>query len=261
MVGPALVVEGVADRVERGCERVNLVVVHRSGISQRDQRSDRRALHRGEGSFRRGRLGRRRQRQAVLTHALHGVGEIEDHRQGALQQAHHGQLAGGSVRFTGQLVVGGESAQPQLPLAFPAVHRADLVDGYERLVPGLDRRRRIGGRAVQLGVALAHQCERVLVRAEPDVQSVLFDTAVVAAARRGLTAQSPSALVHGDRLEAITPAGFAQSPRGGQPCHATAQDGDAFLAAGHPRSCHSGISTTTVCRTAPSVPFAFTATT
>ena len=57
-----------------------------------------------------GRLGGRRQCQAVLTHARSELEKSSDHLQGALQQAHHGQVAVGSVGFTGQFVVAGESA-------------------------------------------------------------------------------------------------------------------------------------------------------
>src|SRR6516165_10984832 len=56
------------------------------------------------------------------------------------------------------------------------------------------------------------------------------------AAGCGLTPESPAALVDGDGVEAITPAGLAQAPGSAQPGHAAADDGDFAPGPAHPSS-------------------------
>ena len=108
-----------------------------------------------------------------------------------------------------------------------------VARGEERVAPGLDRRRRIGVRAIELGVALAQEAEGVLVVAQPQVQAVLLDPAVRAAAAGPLAAEPPSALVHRDRLQLVAPARLAEAPRRRQAGHAAAEDGDAGRAPAH----------------------------
>src|SRR5579871_1305222 len=106
------------------------------------------------------------------------------------------------------------------------VFEADVAGRDERVPPGQDWTIRVRFRPVQFAVALAHEPERVLVVAEPDVQAVFFDAAVTASAARTLAAQAPASLIHRDALVARFPPRFAQAPRRGQTCHPTAEDGD-----------------------------------
>ena len=77
---------------------------------------------------------------------------------------------------------------------------------------------------VQLRVALAHDPEGVVVVAEPDVEAVLLDPAVLAPARRPLPAEAEAALQHRDRCEPLPPAGLREPPRRDQAGHAAAED-------------------------------------
>ena len=56
----------------------------------------------------------------------------------------------------------------------------------------------------------------------------------VTATGRALAAESPAPLVDGDRVEAIPPAGLAESPGGGQTGHAAAKDRNPGLWIGSP---------------------------
>ncbi len=127
-------------------------------------------------------------------------------------------------------------AEPHLPVAVPLFGQRGVVGGDDGVMPGLDRRIRIGCRPVEFGVALAQQREGVLVRSEPDVQPVLFDPAIRTAARRALAAQPPAALIDRDRFEPVPPAGFAEPPGRTQPRHAAAEDGDLASWPSHPSS-------------------------
>ena len=138
-----------------------------------------------------------------------------------------GQREGRRLGLAGQLVVGGELAEPVVPAVRAAILEPDGPGRQQRLAPRPDRRLRVGRRAVELLVALAQQPEGVLVVAEPEVQAVLLDAAVHAAAARALAAEPPAALVDGDRLDLLLPARLAQPPGGRQPGHAAAEDGDA----------------------------------
>src|SRR5215213_3154014 len=68
------------------------------------------------------------------------------------------------------------------------------------------------------------------------MKTMLFDTPVLAATGRTFAAETPPALIDGDRFEPVLPAGFAEAPRGSQPRHAAAEDGDAAFLAAHPSS-------------------------
>ncbi len=70
-----------------------------------------------------------------------------------------------------------------------------------------------------LGVALPHHPEGVLVEAEPDVQAVVEDAAVLVADRGGLAAQPPAAFVDVDDV-----AGLSRELPGGRHSRAPAAD-------------------------------------
>src|SRR5262249_10840816 len=122
-------------------------------------------------------------------------------------------------------LVRAELPEPVAPALESAVLETDRTRGEHRLAPGLDRRRRIGRRAVERAVALAQQPERVLVVAQPEVQAVLLDPPVPPPAARALATEAPAPLVHGDRVELLLPARLAETPRRGEARHPAAKDG------------------------------------
>ena len=139
-----------------------------------------------------------------------------------------GDPASAGDRVAGVEVVAGERSDPVPPVVGEAVLEPDVRGGQHRLAPRPDRRRRVGGLSIQLLVALAKEAERVVVVAEPHVESVLLDAAVRTSAAGSLAAEAESALVDGDRLELALPTRFAESPgraspppslrRGWRPC-------------------------------------------
>ena len=126
--------------------------------------------------------------------------------------------------------------EPGHPAAAPPVCYPGVVGGDDCLVPLVNRRHRICCSPVEFGVTLAKQGEGVFVRSEPDVQAVFLDASVAATAGRALAAQPPATLVHRDRIEAITPAGFTEPPGCTQPRHAAPEDGDFAPGPSHPSS-------------------------
>src|SRR5262249_11414397 len=70
--------------------------------------------------------------------------------------------------------------------------------------------------SVELVVALAHETEGILVIAEPHVQPVLLDAPVRTPAARAFAAETPTALVHRDGIDAVTVLGPAELPRRGE---------------------------------------------
>src|SRR6185503_8402635 len=108
------------------------------------------------------------------------------------------------------------------PVAEP-IHDGDVGGRCEGVLPGGDRTP--PGLAPELGVALAHQLEGVLVEPHPDVQPVLLDAVSGTAARRTLAAEAPADLVDRD-LEASFERGAGELEGGGHGGAAAADDGD-----------------------------------
>src|SRR6185312_9493485 len=102
------------------------------------------------------------------------------------------------------------------PVIARSIRHPEVVCRNHRLVPRADGGGGIRCGTVEFGVALAKQREGVLVGTQPDMQAVLLDPSVLPAARGALSAQSPSALINSDRLDAIPPTGFTEPPGGAQ---------------------------------------------
>ena len=199
----------------RDARAVERAADERGGLEDRRQR--RHASARDEGARARGHLGRPAQHQATRRHLLVGkrLQEVDDQLQGTTQDPGERELAPGGIRLAGEQVVGGELPEPVVPTVAAAILEADRPRREHRVAPGLDRRRGIGRRPVELGVALAQQAEGVLVVAQPEVQAVFLDPAVRPPAAGPLATEPPPALVHGHRLELVLPPRFAEAPRRG----------------------------------------------
>src|SRR6185295_19398270 len=76
----------------------------------------------------------------------------------------------------------------------------------------------------EFAVALPHQIERVFVKAEPDVQSVLFDPIVdsFVSSAGPLSAETPTCLVNGDVVTIL----LRQFVRGSQSADSATKDRD-----------------------------------
>ena len=119
---------------------------------------------------------------------------------------------------------GAEGRHPVLPAPARAFLDPDPTGRGERVAPATDRTVRRRAVAVQVVVDLPDQPERVVVVAEPDVQTVLLDPTVHAASAGALPTELPALLVHGDLgsgTELLT-----QPPGSGEPGHPAADDRD-----------------------------------
>ena len=126
-------------------------------------------------------------------------------------------------RVARQAVSLGEVGRPLQPGIFRvAVGHADEIVFLERIFPGRDP---AIGIPVEFLVTLPQKPERVFVKAEPDVQPVLFDAVGGTAARRALAAQPPAELIDGD-VEAALVFGAAELERGGHGGAAATDHGD-----------------------------------
>ena len=158
----------------------------------------------------------------------HRPQEVEDEEHRARHELDGGQRAPLGVGIARQLRVGAERAEPMAPLVAVEVLEPEARGRDHRVLPGLEARVRVGGRAVELAVALAQEPERVVVRAEPEVQAVLLDPPGGTAAAGSLAPEPPAPLVHRDRLEPVAPSGLAQPPGRRHRGHTAAEHGDAL---------------------------------
>src|SRR5262249_41786999 len=196
--------------------------LRRRGAGRNRRRGEEDSLSPGRCWFRRsGRFERRRQK------SHRSADEVGDG---------HGLAA--LLRLSWDGVIRREPGDPRRGLSTEVVLYADDAGPEEGVVKGADGALGVGLRSVELVVHLVHQPEGVVVVAEPDVQPVLLDTPVHAAAARPLAAEPSAPLVDGDALEVFTPTRPAQLPRRGEPRHPT-PDNDDLARLGHGQSTRS----------------------
>src|SRR5262249_10267350 len=107
----------------------------------------------------------------------------------------------------------------------------DVVLGRPRVTPVAERAALVALR--QFLVALAHHPEGVVVEAQPDMQAVLLDASMVAAAGRALAAEAPALLIDGD-LVAAAVFGVGKLPGRRHGGAASSDHGDLHRSAFHP---------------------------
>ena len=141
------------------------------------------------------------------------------------------------------MVVGGKVHHPGLGLARELLVYADIAVRQESVFTAQkytlpDARRGVAHRGrrslgVDLGEGGLKHLEGVVIKAQPDVQAVLFDALVRPAPTTGsLAAKPPAHLIKRD-LVALLPVGLAGDlPGRSDGAYTAAQDGD-FLSAGH----------------------------
>ncbi|OLE36556.1 MAG: hypothetical protein AUG48_07010 [Actinobacteria bacterium 13_1_20CM_3_68_9] len=86
----------------------------------------------------------------------------------------------------------------RMPAVVLSVVKNETITALEGILEGRQRR---AARPAELLVGVAHEPERVVVEAEPDVKPVLLDPGAsrLVAAARALAAEPPTGLVDGDR--------------------------------------------------------------